>query len=168
MLEEARAFAIKHHGDQKYGDKPYSYHLDSVVSLLEPYGEKAQVIGYLHDVVEDTDVSLAEIEELFGTEISQAVGMLTDQPGKNRKERKQKTYDLMATVQGDLEIALLVKTADRLANITACLEHGRTDKLKMYQDEHSHFKRAVYRPGLCDELWVRIDTALCKGKEENG
>jgi (p)ppGpp synthase/HD superfamily hydrolase len=58
MINKAKEFAIKHHGEQKYGDRPYSFHLDQVVSYLVPYGETAQVIGYLHDVVEDTDVTL--------------------------------------------------------------------------------------------------------------
>ena len=57
MLDQARAFALAAHGDQMYGARPYSFHLDAVVRLLSPYGIEAQVIGYLHDVVEDTEVS---------------------------------------------------------------------------------------------------------------
>lgn len=164
MLETARDFATKHHGDQRYGDKPYTYHLDAVVALLEPYGKKAQVIGYLHDVVEDTEVTVAEVARLFGDDIAQAVAIVTDQPGNSRFERKQKTYALMAKVSGDQEIALLVKTADRLANITAGIAQGRDDKLQMYRNEHGNFRLAVYRPGLCDELWQRIDKAILTKK----
>jgi len=160
MISKAREFAIKKHGDQKYGDKPYLYHLESVVSLLEPYGETAQIIGYLHDVVEDTVVTLEEVESQFNSHISKTVAILTDQPGENRKDRKLKTYKLMSEVAGDLEVALLVKTADRLANVQACLDLDRKDKLNMYRTEHEIFKKSVYRPGLCDDLWMRLDNLL--------
>lgn len=154
---QARNFAIEHHGEQRYGDQPYAYHLDAVAALLEPYSDVAQVIGYLHDVVEDTAVTLEQVAELFGQLVAGAVGILTDQSGDDRKQRKQKTYALMAEVTGELEIALLVKTADRLANVQACVDHDRPDKLRMYQQEHPTFRQAVYRQGLCDELWERLD-----------
>jgi len=157
LISQARNFAIQHHGDQRYGDQPYAYHLDAVVALLEPYGNEAQVIGYLHDVVEDTAVTVSQIETLFGSLVAGAVGILSDQPGEDRKERKRKTYALMAEVTGELEIALLVKTADRLANVQACVDHNRPNKLRMYQQEHPTFRQAVYRQGLCDDLWERLD-----------
>ena len=60
-LNHARSFAIAAHADQMYGDQPYSFHLDAVVELLAVFGEQAQIIGILHDVVEDTDVSLQTV-----------------------------------------------------------------------------------------------------------
>jgi len=160
MLEKARQFAIDNHGSQRYGSKPYAFHLDWVVLLLESYGEEAQVIGYLHDVVEDTDVTVEQVEQLFNDKIAQAVSILTDQPGATRKERKDKTYHRMAQVTGELEIALIVKTADRLANVLATLENKRLDKFNMYKNEHVQFKSAVYRPGLCEDLWLQLTEAI--------
>ena len=160
MIQRARDFAIQHHGDQKYGDQPYSFHLDWVVSLLEPYGETAQVIGYLHDVVEDTHITVADIEATFNEFIANAVAVVSDQPGATREEKKAKTYALMAEVQGDLEIALVVKTADRLANVLASVKFNRDDKLAMYQEEHAQFHAAAYRPGLCDELWTQLNQLI--------
>ncbi|WP_198422245.1 HD domain-containing protein [Gimesia chilikensis] len=157
---EARDFSLKAHADQQYGDQPYAHHLDAVVTLLDEHGPQAQVIGYLHDVVEDTDFTCEDIETRFGKLVADAVAILTDEPGKNRKERKQKTYEKMSQVTGDLQIALIVKTADRLANVQASLETDRKDKLKMYQKEHPAFKTAVYRPELCDALWEKLDAAL--------
>jgi (p)ppGpp synthase/HD superfamily hydrolase len=119
MLEQARAFALAAHGDQMYGARPYSFHLDAVVRLLSPYGIEAQVIGYLHDVVEDTEVSEGEIRQHFGRLIAECVGLLTDAPGANRAERKARTYARLATVDGPAELALVVKVADRLANVRA-------------------------------------------------
>lgn len=130
------------------------------MALLDEHGPQAQVIGYLHDVVEDTEFTCEDIETRFGKPVADAVAILTDEPGNNRKERKQKTYAKMSQVTGDLQIALIVKTADRLANVQASLETDRKDKLKMYQKEHSAFKTAVYRPELCDALWETLDAAL--------
>jgi (p)ppGpp synthase/HD superfamily hydrolase len=160
MLSETRQFALRAHGDQKYGTKPYAYHLDAVVRLLEPYGETAQVIGYLHDVVEDTEHTVEDIAARFGRLVADSVALVSDEPGVDRAERKRRTYDKMAAADGELELALIVKTADRLANVTASIEMERPDKLKMYQQEHDDFSRAVYRPGLCEQLWSRLNQLL--------
>ncbi len=72
-LTDARSFAIAAHGEQMYGDQPYVFHLDAVVELLAPFGNQAQIAGYLHDVVEDTDVSLQKVREEFGDRIADCV-----------------------------------------------------------------------------------------------
>lgn len=164
MLQRARQFALKEHASQAYDDMPYSYHLEAVVALLQPYGELAQVIGYLHDVVEDTDVTATTLENEFDDFVAAAVSMLTDEPtdepGATRQQRKAKTYQKMSQVSGELEIALLVKAADRLANITASKTFNRADKLSMYRQEQPAFRAAVYRPGLCDGFWREMESVL--------
>ena len=140
MKEKAREFAILNHGMQKYGNHPYLFHLDSVAQIAEPYGDIAVVISYLHDVVEDTSISLSVIEEKFGKFVSDCVHILTDENGTDRFERKSKTYAKMAQITGDLELALVVKACDRLANIKACVSDGYIEKLTMYKAEYSIFK----------------------------
>ena len=121
MQQKARAFAISAHGNQKYGERPYVFHLEAVAKLAEPYGDDATVVAYLHDVVEDTKTTVEAIASMFGPHIAACVALLTDAPGANRKERKAKTYAKLAEVSGPNELALLVKAADRLANVRACL-----------------------------------------------
>jgi len=159
-MHPARTFAIDRHGGQCYGDRPYVWHLDAVVALLEPHGEPAITIGYLHDVVEDTAATVADIEQAFGPLVAAAVQVLTDADGPDRRTRKARTYERMAAVDGELTVALLVKAADRLANIQACVADGRRDKLAMYAAEHAAFRTAVHRPGLCDGLWAAMDASL--------
>ncbi len=132
IKEKARNFAIERHADQCYGDRPYSFHLDQVANIASAYGDDAVIIAYLHDVVEDTDTSVEEIESLFGPLVSQCVAILTDEPGAHREERKAKTYKKMAKVSGELELALIVKAADRLANIKACVADGKVELLNMW------------------------------------
>ena len=160
QITKAREFAIKAHKDQLYGQEPYIYHLDMVVGILAEYGQQAQIIGYLHDTVEDTETSLYEIEVEFGKSVAQAVGILTDEPGDTREYRKKLTYTKMAKVKGFAEVALAVKAADRLANLRCCLDWNRQDKLQMYRNEHKIFRAAVFRKDLCDPIWKEIDSIM--------
>ncbi len=157
MKEYARKYAIEKHGDQMYGDQPYIVHLDAVASIVAEYGEFAEVIAYLHDVVEDTDVTIEDIEEEFDALVAGCVDILTDEPGSSRKERKQKTYHKMSQVIGDLELALVVKAADRLANVNACIVGNDQERLAMYKQEQSIFKKSVYRANLCESIWEQIE-----------
>lgn len=160
MLEDARRFAIEAHGNQRYGERPYSYHLDAVAALLAPYGEQAQVIGYLHDVVEDTEVGAPEVQARFGDQVAACVSLLTDEPGADRKERKTKTYAKLAQVAGPTELALVVKAADRLANVRACIADRKRSLWELYRSEHPAFRAAAYREGICEPLWSELDTLL--------
>ncbi|MCZ2343124.1 MAG: HD domain-containing protein [Bacteroidales bacterium] len=159
-VAHAREFAIAAHGDQRYGDQPYAVHLDAVVGLLAPFGELAQVIGYLHDVVEDTAVPLDAVRERFGDRVAACVALVTDEPGAHRLERKAKTNAKLSAVAGEDALALAVKAADRLANLRASAGGGSDSKLGMYRREHPAFRTAAYRPGLCDELWREMDSIL--------
>jgi hypothetical protein len=114
------------------------------------------VVGYLHDVVEDTAVSVADIETRVGTVVAECVGIVTDDEGVSRRERKERIFAKMAPVGPDHELALIVKVADRLANVRACIEDGQAPLLAMYGKEHVSFEKAVYRSGLCDALWWEL------------
>lgn len=157
---QARDFAILHHGDQEYGDQPYSVHLDAVANIARTYGNDASTIAYLHDVVEDTELTLDDITKNFGLFISQCVAILTDEPGANRRERKIKTYQKMAQVNEALTLALIVKAADRLANLRACQQQNNKAMLATYREEHPAFKQAAYRQNLCEPLWQEMETLI--------
>jgi (p)ppGpp synthase/HD superfamily hydrolase len=136
----ARDFAIAAHGDQRYGTDPYSFHLDAVAALVSMYGEDAQVVAYLHDVVEDTPVKIELIREKFGDMIAACVSLLTDEPRINRKERKARTNAKLQTVSTNLSLVLIVKAADRLANLRAAANSSDASKLQMYGREHAPFR----------------------------
>lgn len=160
LVAEARRLALEAHAKQKYGDQPYAVHLQAVVGLLAECGDEAQVVGWLHDVVEDAGVSLEELERRFGARAAKCVALVTDEPGLNRKERKARTNAKLALVQGELTLALLVKAADRLANLRASAAGGAGSKLEMYRGEHPAFRQAAYRSGLCDAWWDEMDKIL--------
>lgn len=159
-VQQARAFALRAHGAQMYGDKPYVFHLDQVVELLKNYGEEAQVIGYLHDAVEDTPVTVEEVANHFGQFVADCVDLVSDCPGPDRKSRKAKTYARLANVHGKSELALVVKAADRLANVRSCVAENNHRLLRVYKQEQPVFFRAAHRPGLCDEFWSELQQLL--------
>jgi len=160
MNDKAKEFAIAAHGDQqKYGKHPYSKHLQDVVSCSQRFGlsESIQTAAWLHDVVEDTPVTVDEIREEFGEEIAKLVDAVTDEPGSNRKERHQKTYPKTRNAGAD---AIALKLCDRIANVEA------VGKMKMYRKEYPEFRRMLYRKGELEELWNHLDDLFVEKKEE--
>lgn len=158
---KARDFAIKCHGDQEYGNEPYVMHLDAVAEIVRPYGDIAGTVAYLHDVLEDTYTPRQELVDQFGAPVAELVQLITDEPILDRDERKmwanRKLDSIDAKTHG---IALIVKVADRLANVRACLKNKDVSKFIMYQNEHPAFKRAAFRQYLCDEIWSELGKLL--------
>lgn len=161
LVSRARALALKAHGDQKYGEDPYSAHLEAVAALARPFGPWAEALAWLHDAVEDTDLTLDEVETHFGLYGRICLGLLTDEPGESRKARKAATYAKLALVEESSfeAMALIVKACDRLANVRASRKSS-PGLLKMYRKEHEAFRAACYRPGLCDSIWEELDLIL--------
>ena len=155
-IDEAREFALSYHGNQKYGHLPYISHLDEVAAITKHYGCDAQIISYLHDVIEDTEASESDVRKKFGDLVAICVGLLSDEPGETRKIRKAATYHKMSGVKEIHNLALLVKAADRLANMQACVRVRDLKFLKLYIMENKTFKPAAYRDGLCDDIWLKI------------
>ena len=151
--DEARAFAAEAHKNQKYGDGPYTDHLDEVVAVLQEVGwddPAFKMAGYLHDILEDTPVTSQDLwDTRCPAPVVCAVMFCTDEPGPNRKTRKAATYE---RVRQDLarnlpcyDMAAIVKWADRIANMRACTREGKTSLLEMYRKESPAFME-VYIP----------------------
>ncbi len=160
VIQQAMEFAAKAHEGQTYGpNEPYTAHLAAVAKIVAG-DEMAEIVAWLHDVVEDTPVTLREVGRSFGPFIAECVALLTDEQGVNRKERKAKSHAKLAKAQPQHFTALKVKVADRVANVEACVAKGNAGLLFMYRREQESFRAAAYRPGLCDDLWNRIEAAI--------
>ena len=167
---EAREFAVRAHGDQKYGDLPYVVHLDEVADIvmqehmrfyrgLGLVPAEAVVVAYVHDVLEDTPCTEPHMAEKLGATVARCAAALADPPGKNRRERKALLHARLADLDREVfehRIILAVKAADRLANLRRSAANN-PGLLKMYREEAPAFRIAVFRPGLCDYLWADID-----------
>jgi (p)ppGpp synthase/HD superfamily hydrolase len=163
----AEEFARQVHAADRYGDHPYSVHLEAVVAIVREAdgSELAESVAWLHDVVEDSDLHTGDIEREFGRVVSVAVACVTDPNGPNRRTRKARLHAQLAKLDHEqhesYRIALLVKAADRLANVRASAADN-PGKLKMYRREHASFEAAAHRPGLCDAIWDEIDGLLAE------
>lgn len=154
---EARMVAVKAHGTQAYDEYyPYKKHLDDVVAVLRRFGYSGKFIvaGYTHDIIEDTELSYSKVKKLFGFEIAEMVFCVTDEQGRNRKEKKEKTLPKTASNPD----AIILKLADRIANI----EHG--GKIDMYAKEYTEFKTFLFAPSpsSASAMWEYLDKLLMK------
>ena len=129
LVARAKAFAQKAHRamgqKRKYTGEPYIVHPQAVAQLVASVTDDPQVIAaaWLHDVVEDTSVTLKDIEEQFGTRVMELVADLTDvsrQPDGNRAVRK--AIDLAHTAKASPE-AKTIKLADLIDNCRSIVAH---------------------------------------------
>ncbi len=161
-LVQARGFAVEAHGDQRYGQLPYVFHLDAVVEQLLRFHdadieEELLVAGYLHDVVEDTTVTAETLRDRFGSRVSELVVAVTKEPGTTLRERDQITWQKIVETEG----AVRLKLADRIANVDASWT-WRSKKLFRYKSEYPRFRGALFTnaSGAEHAMWQALDELL--------
>jgi (p)ppGpp synthase/HD superfamily hydrolase len=127
LIERARAFAAKAHGQQrrKYTDEPYIAHPIEVSMLLMQVGCRPEAIaaGLLHDVVEDCGVTPEEIAAEFGADVARLVMEVTDvsrPEDGNRRIRKAIDRDHLAEASAEGQT---IKLADLISNTAAIVPH---------------------------------------------
>lgn len=123
-VKKAMLFAREKHKGQKYGNMDYFlYHICSVVDSLKDsinqeycYGahkDEILISAYLHDVVEDCDVSLDDICKEFGTSVALYVDCLTKRSDETREEYLERVCTS--------PVATLIKLHDATQNATQSL-----------------------------------------------
>ena len=150
--------AITAHGSQKYGHLPYWRHLQSVEEILADYGftsQSYQAAAWLHDVVEDTSVTIDDIYEHFGDEVSKLVWAVTG-VGHNRKAKQASILKKLHHTKA----ACPLKLADRISNLEFAIENGNPDGVfAMYYKENDAFEKIV-RKHVPEEMWERLERAF--------
>lgn len=123
LVCQAFNFAYQlHEGQRRKSGEPYIAHPIAVAGLLRDLGgDKAMIAaGLLHDVVEDTEVTVEEIEERFGTEVRQLVEGVTKLSKFNfssKTERLAENFRRMFLAMAKDVRVIVVKLADRLHNM---------------------------------------------------
>lgn len=143
-----------------YDDKPYEYHLWMVYDTAkmfinyigEPYREIVYAACWLHDTIEDCRVTYNDIKKEFGEEVAEIVYALTNEKGKNRRERaNEKYYNGIR----DTFCASFVKICDRIANIKHSLE-TKSSMLEKYKEENNHFHQSIDPDDAYEAMWSYI------------
>ena len=140
LLNRAYVYAMKAHGHQKRasGDPYFSHPLEVAAILTDLRLDDATIVtALLHDTIEDTDATRAEIDQLFGAEIGALVEGLTkikrlDLVSK-QAEQAENFRKLLLAISTDIRV-LLVKLADRLHNMRT-MEHMKPESRRRNSEE---------------------------------
>ena len=136
-IRSAYAFAEKCHGDQRrVSGIPYILHPTSVACIVAELGMDTDTIcgALLHDVVEDTEVTLDEIKRRFGGDVAKLIDGVTKIskiPYSSREEQQAENIRKMLIAMADDIRVIIIKLADRLHNMRTmdCMpEQKRRDK----------------------------------------
>ena len=130
LLLDALAFAAHKHRDQRRKDvaaSPYINHPIALADVLVNEGgvEEVEVLcaALLHDTIEDTDTTPAEVAARFGQRIADVVAEVTDDKSLAKEARKELQVEHAAHISREAE---LVKLADKICNLRDVAEHPPT------------------------------------------
>lgn len=158
LYKEAEEVATLLHQYQSYDIFPYTKHLRDVVEILENHGYVNEYIvaGWLHDSMEDCNISYNKIRKVFGKDVAEMVYAVTDPKGRTRDQKKEKVYqDLRAYPK-----AIVIKVADRIANMRNCIRMNNRDKLRRYYQEGLTFRNELYPSSEIPSLWRTYDEIM--------
>lgn len=142
LIDAARNFAIGAHEavgqKRKFTGEPYWHHVDRVASLVYDVGgsQFAIAAAWLHDTVEDTQVTIDTIYDCFGFIVGEHVKALTnDKTLPTRSERKADEIQRFAgVIHPETQT---IKLADILDNGRCFLKSGDKDKIDLFMREKS-------------------------------
>lgn len=154
-----------HEGQRRASGEPYIAHPVAVAGLLRELGGSGPMIaaGFLHDVVEDTEVSLEQLESEFGAEVRHLVEGVTKISKFNfstKTEREAENFRRMFLAMAKDIRVIVVKLADRLHNMRT-LEHLPPAKQRrIAQETRDVFAPLANRLGIWRFKWELEDLAF--------
>jgi (p)ppGpp synthase/HD superfamily hydrolase len=109
IVARARALAVEAHKDQKYGTQPYVVHISDVVKRVQTITQDPEVIAaaWLHDVVEDTQITIGEIQSQFGPNVAAMVWAVTG-VGQDRAAKMANAIEKIAKTPGSELVLSLI------------------------------------------------------------
>ena len=125
QIRKAYEFILeKHQGQTRRSGEPYYHHLVEVAYILASLtcGPATIIAGLLHDVVEDTDVTVEDIEKIWGNEVAKMVDALTKIQRLKLSKIKSEEFEaedhrkILLGMAKDIRV-ILIKLADRLHNM---------------------------------------------------
>ncbi len=156
LLNKAYVYAMQKHGSQKRasGDPYFNHPLEVAAILTELKLDDASIaVGLLHDTIEDTDATRAEIDQLFGSEIGAIVDGLTKIDRLNLVSREEAQAEnlrkLLLAISQDVRV-LLVKLADRLHNMRTLQYMPPEKRTRIAQETMDIYAPLAGRMGMQD------------------
>ena len=166
LLMRAYQFSERAHAGQKrLSGEAYVSHCVEVAKILADLQLDTITVasGLIHDVVEDTSITIADIEREFGKEIAQIVDGLTkigNLPLNSMQERQVENYrKLLLSIAKDLRV-ILIKLADRLHNMRTLEYLPEEKRRRIAQETRDLYAPLAYRFGMARMRWELEDLAF--------
>ena len=153
MIRKAYEMAVQAHAEQRRkSGEPYILHPIAVARICSEeigLGPTAVACALLHDVVEDTDITLDEIEHEFGIRVRKIVDGLTklDNAYNSESPQAENFKKVLSTLVEDVRV-VLIKMADRLHNMRTLGSMPRHKQLKIAAETSYMYAPLAHRLGL--------------------
>ena len=161
-----RAFFLAkeaHQGVRRRSGEPYLLHPIAVAKIVIEeigLGVKSVVAALLHDVVEDTEYTVEDMERIFGPKIASMVDGLTKMSGVfNAETSEQAEYfrKVLLTLSDDVRV-ILIKIADRLHNMRTLGAMPMNKQIKITGETIYLFAPLAYRLGPVSYTHLTLPT----------
>ncbi len=166
LITRAYDYAVSHHGDQKRkSGEPYIVHPTQVAYILSTLGLDDATIcaALMHDLVEDTDVTLDDIKTEFSEEIAEMVNGVT-KLGKinyvSAEEEQVENYRKMFLAMGKDIRVILIKLSDRLHNMRTLKYLSRDRQIANAKETLELYAPLANRLGVYSLKWELEDLAF--------
>ena len=153
-IRKAFDIAVEAHKEmRRQSGEPYIYHPIAVAHIAAKeigLGATSIICALLHDVVEDTDYSLKDIEKIFGKKVAQIIDGLTkiqDVFDKNVSMQAENFRKMLLTLSDDVRV-ILIKLADRLHNMRTLDNMTKSKQLKIASETLYLYAPLAHRLGL--------------------
>ncbi|NOZ03080.1 MAG: bifunctional (p)ppGpp synthetase/guanosine-3',5'-bis(diphosphate) 3'-pyrophosphohydrolase [FCB group bacterium] len=163
LLWKAYEFSYSHHeGQKRRSGKPYFEHCLAVANLLALWKMDHTTIigGLLHDVLEDTDATMEELERLFDQDVAVLVDGVTKLGGIQFSSRKEKQagnfMKLLLSVAKDLRV-IIIKFADRLHNMQTLQYMPQIKQHRIAIETRDVYAPLAHRLGMAKVKWQLDD-----------
>lgn len=154
LIKKAFTMAADAHKDmRRKSGEPYIYHPIEVAQICVDeigLGTTSIICALLHDVVEDTEISLKEIEAQFGPKVAVIIDGLTKTAGKfdmGTSGQAENFRKMLLTLSEDMRV-ILIKLADRLHNMRTLESMSREKQLKIASETIFIYAPLAHRLGL--------------------
>lgn len=168
LIKRAFTLALEAHKDmRRKSGEPFIFHPLSVAEICVEeigLGTTSIVAALIHDVVEDTDIELADVERMFGKKIAKIVDGLTKVSGVfeyGTSQQAENFRKMLFTLSEDVRV-ILIKLADRLHNMRTLESMPRPKQLKIASETIYLYAPLAHRLGLnaikteLEDLYLRF------------
>ncbi|MEZ4799432.1 MAG: RelA/SpoT family protein [Flavobacteriales bacterium] len=170
-IRKAFEVALEAHKDmRRKSGEPYIYHPIAVAKICAEelgLGTTAIVCALLHDTVEDTDITLDDIETMFGKKERVIIDGLTKISGvsdySNTSDQAENFRKMLLTLSDDVRV-ILIKLADRLHNMRTLDHMAREKQLKIASETQFLYAPLAHRLGLYN-IKTELEDLSLKFKE---